>query len=202
VTGNIRIMPMGKGLQPALTIPVPAQDVVVTTLVVTSDLKELPTLSSVEQIIGRISSLGLVLADSRECDRIAHLINKEFLPISHEDWKDKDLPLHVERADGPGAPEALRAIRALRVPVLAATHNALTAGGAYGPVEQRANEIRLVDDMSTALLRRKPVWLQYGTLATAFIGRTVLDQLVQQIIGVPISDLIRSTLKGAERLVF
>jgi len=187
VTGNIRIMPMGKGLQPALTIPVPAQDVVVTTLVVTSDLKELPTLSSVEQIIGRISSLGLVLADSRECDRIAHLINKEFLPISHEDWKDKDLPLHVERADGPGAPEALRAIRALRVPVLAATHNALTAGGAYGPVEQ---------------LRRKPVWLQYGTLATAFIGRTVLDQLVQQIIGVPISDLIRSTLKGAERLVF
>ena len=202
MAASIRLIPTGEGLQGGLTIPIPALEVVTTTLVVTSDVKELPTLSSVEHIIGRLSNLGLVLAGPSEGDRIAQVINKKFLPVPQDKWKDQDLPLHVERADAKGAPEALRAVGALRVPVLAAANTALTAGGAYGSVERRANEIRLVDEMSTAITHRKPVWLQYGTIAAAFVGKTVLDQLVQQLIGIPISDIIRSTLKGAERLLF
>ena len=202
VPANIRLMPRGSGIDAALTIPIPALEVVATTLVIAKDVKELPTLSSVEHIIGRLANVGLVLADSDESDRIARMINKKFLPIQQEKWKDQDLSLRVERADGQGGPEALRAVGALRVPVLAATNTALAAGGAYGPVERRANEIRLVDEMSYAVTRRKPVWVQYGTIAAAFVGKTVLDHLVQQLIGIPISDFIRSTLKGAGRLVF
>jgi hypothetical protein len=202
VTASIRLIPRGQGIQPTLTVPVPASEVVITTLVVANDVKELPTLSSVEHIIGRLANLGLILASSGEGDRIAQMINKKFLPVPQEKWKDQDLQVHVERADSKGGPEALRAVAALRKPVLTAANTALAAGGAYGPVERRANEIRLVDEMSNALTHRKPVWLQYGTVAAIFIGKTVLDQIVKQLIGIPISDIVRSTLKGADRLVF
>lgn len=199
---SIRLIPSGEGVQPTLTVPVPAIDVVTTTLVITNDVKELPTLSSVEHIIGRLSVLGLVLADQSEGDRIARLINKKFLPLPQEMWRDQDLRLHVQRADSEGAPEALQAVGALRAPVLEASDTVLKAGGAYGPAERRANEIRLVDEMSAAIIGRKPVWQKYGRVAASFVGKTVLDQLVKQLIGVPVSDLIRSTLKNADRLVF
>jgi hypothetical protein len=202
MTASIRLIPQGRGIQSALTVPVPALEVVTTTLVVASEVKELPTLSSVEKIIGRLSNLGLVLASTAESEHIAHLINKKFLPVPADKWKDQDLRLDVERADGQGAPEALRAVAALRTPVLAAANTALVAGGSYGSVERRANEIRLVDEMSAALTHRKPVWLKYGSVAAIFIGKTVLDQLTRQLIGIPISDIVRSTLKGAERLAF
>ena len=199
---DIRIIPSGEGIPAGLTIPVPALDVITTTLVVANEARELPTLSSVERVIGRLSGLGLVLLDPAEGNRIAQVINKKFLPVTQENWKDQELPLHVERADARGAPEALRAVGALRTPVLQAAGTALAAGGAYGPVERRSNEIRLVDTMSAAVIHRKPVWLHYGLIAMRFIAKTVLDELVRQLIGIPIIDLVRSTLKGAGRLAF
>jgi hypothetical protein len=199
---NIRLMPRGSGIEGGLTIPIPADEVVMTTLVVTAEVKELPTLTSVERIVGKLASVGLVLADPSQNDDIARLINKKFLPVRQDNWKDQDLRIRAERADGPGAPEALRAVAALRVPVLSAASTALSAGGAYGQHERRANEIRLVDDMTSAVTRRKSVWVQYAPVAATFIAKTVLDELVKQLIGIPISDLIRSTIKGAGGLIF
>jgi hypothetical protein len=143
-----------------------------------------------------------VLADPREADRIAHLVNKYFLPRDPQEWSSRKLDLNVMRADGVGEPEALRAVAALRTPTLNAADLVLRAGGAYGPVERRANEIRLVDELSQAVTQRKPIWMQYGKQAMSFVIRTALPVLVDQLVGVPVSDLIRSTLKGAGRLVF
>lgn len=199
---EIRLAPRGKGIDGGLLIPIPAEQVVVTTLVVASGTDKLPTLSSVERVIARLASVGLALEDPRETDRIAELINRKFLPVEQAKWRDQTLTLKAVRADGQGGPESLRAVAALRNPTLNAADFALTSGGAYGPVERRANEIRLVNELSQAVIHRKPVWMQYGKTAMWYLARTALPIIVEQLIGLPVSDLIRSTLKGADRLVF
>ncbi|RCG28243.1 hypothetical protein DQ384_24230 [Sphaerisporangium album] len=200
MTATIRLMPRGDNVAGNLMIRLPASEVVSTTLVVSSDTRDLPTLASVERIVDRLAGFGLVLADPGEGDRIARLVNKRFLPVPQENWEDQELSLKVVRASGEGEPEALRAVAALRVPVLNATDVVLRHGGAYGPVERRANEIRLVDELRQAVTTRKPVWVRFGGQALRFVATTVLTQLVDQLVGIPITDIIRSTLRGAGEL--
>lgn len=198
----IRLFPSGPGIDKSLAIPVAAPDVIETTLTITSDATSLPTLASVERVIGRLASVGLVLADAEEANQIARLINKKFLPVEQEKWKDQELRLHVMRADGAGAPESLRAVADLRAPVVSAAESVLTAGGAYGPAEQRLNENRLVDSVTHSVVKHKPTWLKYGAIATGYLGKTVMTSIVNQLIGIPISDMIRSAVRDTGRRIY
>jgi len=198
---SIILRPRGAGIHADLSVPVPSREVISTSLVVSADATRLPTLLSVERIVGRLAGLGLVLSDTRERGKIAYLVNRSFLAVPPENWMEQELPLHVSRADGQGGPESLRAVDALRKPVLFAADAAIGAGGSYGSVDRRASEIRLVDDLTQAVETRKPVWSQFGKTAVSFLGATVLTQLVEDLIGVPLVDIIRSTLGGAGRLV-
>jgi hypothetical protein len=202
MASDILLIPRGRGIDGKLVIPVPSIDVITTTLVVSAGADRLPTLSSVEKIVGKLASVGLVLEKPEETDKIAHLVNKYFLPVEPAKWSDQRIKLDVVRADGEGEPEALRAVSALRGPTLNAADFVLQAAGSYGPTERRANEIQLVDNLSAAVVHRKPVWATYGKQAMSFVLKTALPTLVEQLVGIPISDLIRSTFKGAERLVF
>jgi hypothetical protein len=202
VPALIRLLPSGPGIGKSLTIPVAASDVIETTLIITSDAMSLPTLASVERVIGRLSSVGLVLADAEEANRIAHMVNKKFLPVEQEKWKDQELRLHAMRADGEGGPEALRAVGDIRAPVVSAAESRLAAGGAYGPAERRLNENRLVDSVTQATVKNKSTWLKYGAIAAGYLGKTVIHSMVEQLIGIPISDMIRSAVKDTGRRVF
>jgi hypothetical protein len=202
VPALIRLLPSGPGIDRSLTIPVVASDVVETTLTIASDARSLPTLASVERVIGRLASVGLVLADAEEANRIAHLVNKKFLSVEQEKWNDQELRLHAMRADGDGAPESLRAVADLRPPVVGAAENVLAAGGAYGPAERRLNENRLVDSVTQAAFKHESTWLKYGTIAAGYLGKTVMSSIVDQLIGIPISDMLRSAVKNTRRRIF
>jgi hypothetical protein len=197
----IRLLPSGPGLDKSLVIPVSASDVIETTLTITSEAMSLPTLASVERVIGRLASVGLVLADDEEANRIAHLVNKKFLPIAQEKWKDQELRLHAMLADGPGGPESLRAVADIRAPVVVAAESALVAGGAYGPAERRANENRLIDTVTEAAVRHRPTWLKYGTIAAGYLGKTVMSSIVTQLTGIPLSNVIRSAIRDTGRRI-
>jgi hypothetical protein len=198
----IRLLPSGPGIDKSLTIPLAASDVIETTLTVTSDAASLPTLTSVERVIGRLATVGLVLSDADEANRIAHLINKKFLPVEQDKWKDQELRLHTMRADGDGGPDSLRAVADLRIPVVAAAESALSAGGAYGPAERRINENRLVDSVTQAAVKHKSTWLKYGALAALYLGKTAMNSMGNQLIGVPVSDMVRSAVKNTGRRIF
>jgi hypothetical protein len=202
VPALIRLLPSGPGIDKSLAIPVAASDVVETTLTITSDAASLPTLTSVERVIGRLASVGLVLADPEEANRIAHLVNKKFLPVEQEKWKDQDLRLQAMRADGDGAPESLRAVSDIRVPVVGAAESVLAAGGAYGPGERRLNENRLVDGVTEAAVKHESTWLKYGAIAAGYLGKSVMNSIVDQMIGIPVSDMIRSAVKNTGRRIF
>jgi hypothetical protein len=202
VPSFIRLLPSGPGIDKSLAIPVAASDVIETTLTITSDATSLPTLTSVERVIGRLANVGLVLADAKEANQIARLVNKKFLPIEQEKWKDQELRLRAMRADGDGAPESLRAVADLRMPVVDAAESVLTAGGAYGTAERRLNENRLVDSVTQSAVKHKSTWLKYGAIATGYLGKTVMDSIVDQLIGIPMSDMIRSAVRNTRRRIF
>lgn len=198
----IRLLPSGPGIDKSLAIPVAASDVIETTLTISSDVTSLPTLASVERVIGCLANVGLVLADAEEANQIARMVNKKFLPVEQDKWRDQELRLRAMRADSDGAPESLRAVADLRLPVVGAAESALTAGGAYGAAERRLNENRLVDNVTESAVKHKSTWLKYGTIATEFLGRTVMDRIVDQLIGIPISAMIRSAVRNTGRRLF
>jgi hypothetical protein len=197
----IRLLPSGPRIEKSLVIPVPASDLIETKLSITNDSVTLPTLASVERVIGRLASIGLVLADDEEINRIAHLVNKKFLPFEQEKWKDQELRLHAISADGDGGPESLRAVADLRLPVVGAAESALAAGGAYGPAERRLIENRLVDNVTQAAVKHRSTWLKYGTIASGYLGKTVLKSIVDNLVGIRISDMIRSAVKDTGRRI-
>jgi hypothetical protein len=200
-TAHLLISPHGQGLGRDLVIPIPARDVVSTTLRVGGAPSELPTLLTVERVIGRLSDVGLALRDVEQAKKIAGLVNKRFLPVPAEAWIDAKLRLDVESAGTPDALEALQAVAALRPPALQAADSALSAGPDYAFGIRRANENRLVTGLESAVEAKRGIWMQRARAVFHYLGTTVMGVLVEHLIGVPLVDIIRTTLGGALRTV-
>lgn len=198
---HLLLSPHGPGLDRRLVIPIAALDVVSTTLHVGGAPSELPTLLTVERIIGRLSDLGLALSDPEQAKKLAGVINKCFLPVAADNWVDTQVRLEVVRAGTPADLDALQAVSALRPPTLHAAGTVLAAGPDYVFGSRRANENKLVQGLEEAVEAKRGIWAQHGRSAFRFLTTTVMGVLVEHLVGIPLTDIIRTTLSGALRTV-
>ena len=198
---QLLISPRGRGIDRDLVLSIPARAVVSTTLHVGGPPSDLPTLLTVERVIGRLADVGLALLDTGQAKKIAGLVNKHFIPMPAERWTDAKLRLEVESAGSSDSLEALQAVAALRPPTLQAADSALSAGPDYAFGIRRANENRLVTGLENAVEARRGVWMQRARTVFHYLGTTVMGVLVEHLIGIPLADIIRTTLVGALRTV-
>lgn len=198
---HLLLSPHGPGLDRQLVIPIPATEVVSTTLHVGGPPSELPTLLTVERVIGRLSDLGLVLRDQAQAREIASLVNKSFLPVPADEWADVPLRLEVLSPGTPAEVEALQAVSALRPPTLYAADTALAAGPDYAFGQRRTNENRLVHGLEEAVESKRGTWERHHRAALRFLGKTVMTVVVEQLLGIPMVDIIRTTVTGALRTI-
>lgn len=178
------------------SIIIPAQDVISTNLVVTPRLKSVPTLVSVEHIIGRLGGVGLIPARHQDTIKLAELVNSQFLAVSESAWREARVVLDVQRCDDEQSSEALRAVNALRPPTLASA-NAIVQAEARGmPGDVRRDEDQFVRSVGAAAVREKSTWDRFGKTILTIVATTALDALSSQLVGVPIISIAQKALAG------
>ncbi len=178
------------------SIIIPAQDVISTNLVVTPRLKSIPTLVSVEHILGRLGGVGLIPAHHQDAIKLAELVNSQFLAVSESAWREARVMLDVQRCDDEQSSEALRAVNALRDPTLASADAIVQAEARGMPGEVRRNEDQFVRSVGAAAVREKSTWARFGKTILTIAGTTVLGTLSTQLVGVPIISIAHKALAG------
>lgn len=155
-----------------------------------------PTLASVERVVGSLARVGLALAREDELAKIASVINSHFLRVPADRWCDAALAVNVHLLQGSASVEAAGAVAGLRVPTLDAVSPILLAEARRNARQRREAEGQLVEALSTSVCDNRRVWEERSALAFRLIGRTVLSGLAAQLIGVPLADLIRTGVRG------
>jgi hypothetical protein len=178
-----------------LTLSVPAADVISTALIVSAAESEVPTLASVERIVGRLSSMALVLDAESELSRIASMVNSQFLPVRPSEWNDAHLSLDVNLTRGDDV-RTLSAIAALRNPTLLASDEIMMAEQRHDVIARREQETALVDTICGAVRADREIWERRAMAAGLFVGKTVLSVLITQLVGIPLADIVRTAVKG------
>jgi hypothetical protein len=179
-----------------MSMVLPAQDVISANLVVSKTNPSLPTLTSVERINGRISDFGIVLGDQAQLDQLARIVNVHYLSTPQADWVDTTLRLSGELVAGELDQQALRAVRAVRAPTLQAADTLMRTGSSGDPLARRPAETELVDSITRVVHAEKPVWKSGGAKIALYIGKTLLDMIITQIVGVPLVDILRHAVAG------
>jgi hypothetical protein len=179
----------------------PAELTVATTLRLSPRARDIPTLLSVERIIGKLAEVGIVLADSKSINSIAGAINKQFLVVPREAWKDCELKIGAETVPGDENQEGLKAVEALRRPSLAAAEAVMVADSQNSEIAVREQENLLATSLTAAVMRHRPVWQKYAPLVFSLVAKTALGAMTHQLLAVPLTDVIQQALGGVTRRV-
>ncbi|PRY40497.1 hypothetical protein [Umezawaea tangerina] len=131
-----------------ISLVLPADEVVVTTLVVSQTDPQLPTITSVEHINGRLGEFGVVLKDATALDQLAQAVNVQYLST---------LQANVET--------------------------------------------QLVDSLRDAVGRERSIWEDWPGKVARLVGKTALDVSITQLVGIPLTTIVRHALAGIERIV-
>ncbi|MBK8129454.1 MAG: hypothetical protein IPK53_11330 [bacterium] len=172
-----------------------AESVIETTLQVSPERASLPTLISIENIIGQINEKGYELASSDEINKIAGLINNYYLPNPVESWNDQ----HISVDANPILFEDIQhfsEIQKIRGSMIAAAHNV-----ARFEVQQDYTSSKQVQDKAVISLARsvqasRSWWDRNKSKVLLFVGRTVLGVLIDSLIGIPLGRIVNSVLDG------
>ncbi len=172
-----------------------AESVIETTLQVSPERASLPTLISIENIIGQINEKGYELASSDEINKIAGLINNYYLPNPVESWNDQ----HISVDANPILFEDIQhfsEIQKIRGSMIAAAHNV-----ARFEVQQDYTSSKQVQDKAVISLARSVQassswWDRNKSKVLLFVGRTVLGVLIDSLIGIPLGRIVNSVLDG------
>ncbi|MFI9387269.1 hypothetical protein [Kutzneria sp. NPDC052558] len=179
-----------------MSMALPARDVISTNLVVSETDASLPTLTSVERINGRISDFGIVLSDRGQLDQLARVVNVHYLSTPPANWVDTTVALSGRLVDNEPDWQALQAVRAVRAPTLHAADSLLRAASSGDRLARRPVETKLVDSITSAVRAEKPLWQRNGAKIALYIGKTLLDLIITQLIGVPLVDILRHAVAG------
>lgn len=179
-----------------VSMTLPAQDVISMNLVISETNPNLPTLTSVERINGRISDFGIVLADLTQLDQLARVVNVHYLSTLPANWVDTTVRLSGQLVTDELDRQALRAVRAVRTPTLQTADAMLRAESTGDWSARRPMEVKLVDTITGLVRAEKPVWQSNAAKIARYIGKTLLDLIITQMIGVPLMDILRHAVAG------
>jgi hypothetical protein len=184
----------------AVDLLLPADDVIAQSLHVNKGNELLPTLVSVEAVIGVLANNGLVLADMNEITQISKALNKRFLAKAPADWKDTSIDLRVDRAR-PEQRDGLSLVQGLRTPTVQAANAVLDLGPDVPLERRRTMDEEYVREVTEQVQTKNAQWSRYFDSALSLIARTALQHLTVQLVGVPIVDIVRPIVRGAFRRV-
>lgn len=173
------------------TLLLTAEVMIETTLSVTPGRASLPTLISVENIVGQINSSGYELGSRDEINKIASLVNTYYLPTTKSSWSDRELTISVV----PIQPEYLdvyHEIQDIREEVIRSSRDVIYYEQRNNHDSARRAEDRAVECISTSIRKRRK-WWEGGTVIR-FLFKTAIPIIFDALIGIPLSVLVRSIL--------
>lgn len=194
------ILTAKSGLHRSTDLVIPTSEVLSTTLYITDGMRHVPTLVSVESVVGRLAGLGLVVKGEQDLDALAHAINTRLLTVPVAEWRDVKLSIHSEQLR-PGDQPILGAVHAVRQPTLAAAGRIMVAESRGDQVQRRGDEDVFVREVSSAVQKSGDLWRSHWKTAMGIVGRTVLTTLTNSLIAVPLADVIHQALGGVSRRV-
>lgn len=184
-----------------VSIVIPAESVISTSLVVYESNTRLPTLTSVERIVSRVGSLGIAVADPSLLEKLAAVVNAHFLTVSPADWVDTEVQIRGELPSKPPDAESFRAVQIIRPPILEAADTILRTNPEVGGGDRRAQESHFLESLNSAIRNERSVWESWPAHVAAYIAKTALSAIVTQLIGVPLLDVASHALAGLNRII-
>lgn len=178
-----------------VTIAIPAESVISTTLV-TGGNASLPTLTSVERIVGRIGTLGISVAEPPLLDKLASMVNAHFLTVDPAHWVDTEVRIAGEIPGSPPDAQSFQAVRGIRGPILHGADTILRTNPEVGSPERRGKEQEFLDSLTTVIRKERDVWESWPGRIARFVGATALGPIVTALIGVPLLDIANHALGG------
>lgn len=157
-----------------------------------------PTLVSVENLVGELARFGYVLHDEEQVQMLAGLVNKHFLQRPQADWDDCYLSLRTNPATSEMRP-ALSTVQDFRVATLQSANEILherrygDAVTAHLAEDALVTRVEQIAKTHRSAFERKPFWVP------KLIARTALTALVSGLVGVPLDVILRSALGGLFR---
>ncbi|MFI9813711.1 hypothetical protein [Saccharothrix variisporea] len=187
--------------RPPMSIVLPAQEVISTTLVVSNTDPSLPTLLSVERIVAKVGNLGIAVADERVLTALAAMVNEHYLAVRPNLWHDTEIRVEGEVPPKGADAESFRAVGALRAPVLHSAETIMRSGHPVGSPQRRAEETRLVDTVNATIVQQRSIWDRWPGQVAKYVAGTLLSPIITALIGVPLLDLANYALAGVNRIV-
>jgi hypothetical protein len=178
------------------SVTAPLSELVVTSFVPASEPSAVPTLASVERVNGLLAQMELALADRSALTAIAQLLTQHYVLVPQARWEDGLLDLDVVAPAGDEERAGLTAVDAVRTPILTA---APEIERCEDPLERHTAEAALADRI-ISVARGHAVRRSLGASAT-FFSRTVLETLVAQLVGIPLSNILRAAASDAFRRI-
>jgi hypothetical protein len=178
---------------------IPAESVISTALVVSENNASLPTLTSVERIVGRVSTLGISLAEPTA--KLAKLVNAHYLLVDPTNWVDTKVCVQGELPGSSPDTESFRAVQAIRPPILEAADTILRTNPQSGGPHRREQEAQFLDSLTTVIRRERSVWESWPARVARYVATTALAPLVTALIGVPLLDVAGHALAGLNRII-
>lgn len=184
-----------------ISMVIPAEGVISTTVTVSESNTSLPTLTSVERIVGRISTLGIAVAEPKLLEKLAAIVNAHFLTVAPANWVDTDVHIKGELLNAPSDTASFRAVQSIRPPVLNAADTILRTNPEIGGQHRREQEARFLDSLTTVIRSERSAWESWPGRVARFVGSTALAPIVTALIGVPLIDVANHALAGLGRII-
>jgi hypothetical protein len=184
-----------------MSIVLPAEEVVSTTLVVSNTDPSLPTLLSVERIVARIGTLGVAVADERFLTALAAVVNEHYLAVRPNLWHDTEIRVEGEAPSKGADADSFHAVGALRVPVLRSADTIMRSGSPVGSPQRRSEETRLLDTVNATIREQRSIWERWPGQVAKYVAGTLLSPIITALIGVPLLDVATYALAGINRIV-
>lgn len=175
------------------TLSLPARSTIETTLTVTPNRVNLPTLISVENIVEQINEHGFELIDSSEIDKIASLLHHKYLPIPIQSWKDADLDLQVGRISL--SAEQYSEIGNIRGSVRKAARDVAHHETKGELVSSKQAQDAALMEIARSVEKKPSWWERNRGKLLEFASRTAIEILFDTLFGIPLATFIRSVLK-------
>lgn len=179
---------------------IPANEALSTTLYISESMRQVPTLVSLESVLGRLSGLGLVIQGPADLDTLARALNTGFMTVPIAEWRDVSVSVSTQQLEPADLP-VLGVVQEVREPTLDAALKILKAESRKDAGQRREHEDALVQQVNGAVRQSEDVWRGNWKKAMDIVGLTVLTTLTQSLLAVPLVDVIQQALGGVSRRV-
>lgn len=177
-----------------LSLKLSASSVIETTLTISSNKANLPTLVSVENIINQINAKGFEVANSEQINKISSLVNN-YLVTEQANWQDQFLELNVTRISQQDENfyKKVQEFRNLTTNMVRDITYFENKNDSYNVKNVQNNAVKEL----TESVKSQPNWWDTKTgKLFIYFGKTAITTIWQRCIGTTFDALIKSIMEN------